>query len=121
MADIRVNLNESSIDAFLNDPAGPVGDLLETMADKGSAIARGLAPVREGDLWNNSATRSSNARPPGYTKASIHGKRGVSRQGNLYGSVNAAADPTIFLEYPAQQMHEKRPFLTTALWSITVM
>lgn len=120
MADeTKVNLDESTITVFLNDPAGMVGDYLAELADETAAKARALAPVRVGSLWNNSATLTSNARPPGYLKASIHGKRGVSRQGKLYGSANADANPAIFLEYPAKQIHFKHPFLTTALYSMT--
>lgn len=117
---IRFNLDESTITVFLNDPAGPVGDLLGQLADQGANRARALAPVRTGNLWNDSATPSSNARPPGFLKGSIHGKRGVSRQGRLYGSVNAEADPLIFIAYPAQQVHFRNMFMTTALYSINV-
>lgn len=116
MAGIEVHLDEGAIGLFLNDPAGPVGDLLFDMATEGSQLARGLAPVREGNVWNEETTT---ARVPGFTKASIHAKRGVSAEGGLYGSFNVAADPGIFLSYPAKQLHRTWIFMKTALWSIT--
>jgi hypothetical protein len=36
----------------------------------------------------------------------------------LYGGVNAAGNPGIFLEAPAEQMTRKYPFLTTAMDSL---
>jgi hypothetical protein len=118
--EVRFNLDESTITVFLNDPAGPVGDMLGELADQGANRARALAPVRTGTLWNDSATLTSNARPPGFLKGSIHGKRGVSRRGKLYGSINAEANPLVFVAYPAQQVHFKNIFMTTALYSINV-
>ena len=114
---VEFNPDEASITAFLNDPYGPVGDLVGTMADEVAVKARATAPVRSGYRWNNSATRTSNARPPGFLKESIHGKRGLSREGNLYGSANAEADPLIFVAYPAKQVHFKNTFMTSALFS----
>jgi hypothetical protein len=49
----------------------------------------------------------------------VHGPVTGSR-GGLYGGVNAEADPTIFLEKPAEQMDRKYPFLTTGLDSLEV-
>jgi hypothetical protein len=125
-----VNLNDSTIAVFLDDPDGPVGQMLEEMSEHGAALARIFAPVRLDNVWNeetssgalNAATApGGKPKPPGYLKARIRGKHGVSRAGQLYGSVNAPADPAIFLEYPAVQLNgHKHPFLTTALWSITV-
>jgi hypothetical protein len=114
---VEFNPDESAITSFLNDPYGPVGDLMGAMGDEVAMKARAMAPVRGGYQWNNSATRTSNARPPGFLKASIHGKRGVSREGNLYGSANAEADPLIFIAYPAKQVHVRNTFMTRALFS----
>jgi hypothetical protein len=119
MAD-HFNLNESTITAFLNDPYGPVGDLMGELGDEVAMKARALAPVRGGTLWNNSATLTSNARPPGYLKSRIHGKRGVSREGHLYGSANGPADPLIFIAYPAKQVTFRNMFMSTALYSTHV-
>lgn len=118
--DVQFNLDESTISVFLNDPAGPVGDMLGELADDVAMKARTLAPVRTGTLWNASATPTSNARPPGYLKARIHGKRGVSRQGRLYGSANAPANPLVFVAYPAKQVRTRNMFMTTALYSTNV-
>lgn len=120
MANERFNLNESTITFFLNDPAGPVGDLVAELADEVAMKARAMAPVRVGTLWNDSATPTSNARPPGFLKARIHGKRGVSRQGRLYGSANAPANPLVFIAYPAVQVEFRNTFMTRALYSTNV-
>ena len=114
--------DELAITEFLNDPIGPIGDMLGEVADQVAIKARAMAPVRSGTQWNNSATLTSNARPPGFLKGSIHGKRGVSQEGNLYGSANAEADPLIFIAYPAKQIEpaNRNLFMQRALYSTRV-
>jgi hypothetical protein len=121
MADeIEFKLDESTITVFLNDPAGPVGNMLGELADEVAMKARATAPVRSGTLWNDSATLTSNAKPPGYLKSRIHGKRGVSREGNLYGSANGPADPLVFIAYPAKHITFSNIFMSQALYSTHV-
>jgi len=123
MADnFRFVLNEAAIADYLGDPMGPVGDLMGMVADQVAEKARAMAPVREGTLWNNSATLTSNARPPGFLKARIHGKRGVSRQGNLYGSANGPAAPLVWITHPATQIpwEHRNLFMERALYSTNV-
>lgn len=111
----EVHLDDSAITALMRDPFGPVGRLLFEKATEGFAIAQGIVPVRHGNVWSEATTSAS---PEGFTKASLHPKLGSTSRG-LYGSVNAAFEPTVFLEKPAEQMHFARPFLTTTLWTIT--
>lgn len=114
----NVELDDAQIEAMLNDEEGPVGDFLNSITKRMEAVAVMRAPVREGNVWNEMST---NARPPGYLKASIGRRIGHhGGTGGLYGSVNAAGNPTYFLEAPAVQMHSKHPFLTTALWEAEV-
>jgi hypothetical protein len=119
MAD-KFILDDSTITVFLNDPYGPVGNLVGTLADEVAMKARATAPVRSGTLWNDSATLTSNAKPPGYLKSRVHGKRGVSREGHLYGSANAPADPLIFIAYPAKHITFSNIFMSQALYSTNV-
>lgn len=112
-----VKISQAAVDALLNDITGPVGRLLGEMAVQASAVAKAKAPVMHGrNYW----TEKSNAiRPPGTTKASVHPHGpAYSAAGHLYASANALADPAIFMEKPARQLHRERPFLTTGLWSL---
>jgi hypothetical protein len=112
----RFRLNQAELEELLNSPAGPVGKLLAELADKGAVIARGAVRVRSvPGTRRTRAGRGSSARPPGFTKASIHSHGPVRGQLGLYASVNAQADPAVFLETPAQQLTRSYPFLTTAL------
>lgn len=117
-----VILNDAEITALMRDPGGPVGRLLLEKATEGAVIARAVVPVRHGNVWEEStSTGAMGAHPPkpsGYTRRHIHPKLGATSLGQ-YGSVNAPADPAVFLEHPAEQMHYPRHFLTTALWTMT--
>jgi hypothetical protein len=115
-----IRWHEAAIQEELNSVDGPVGRLIAELSAEAARIARSVVRVRNvpGDRRHR-AGRTSNARPPGFLKADIrvHGPVRGSL-GGLYGGVNAAADPSIFLEYPASQMDRKYPFLTTALDTI---
>lgn len=113
-------LRPGAAEELLNDPAGPVGQLVADLSEQAAQIARASVQVRRvPGTRRTRAGRHSTARPPGYTRASIvvHGPV-VGSLGGLYGGVNAAGNPGIFLEYPAEQMTRKYPFLTTALDAI---
>jgi hypothetical protein len=117
---VEINLDGLEIDVLLDTEDGMVGEYLREKADEVAMLARAEAPVRTGFAWNNSATPTSNASPPGYLKASIHGKVGRSaRTGHIYGSANVAADPALFITYPAIQIHSPNLFMSTALYSVT--
>jgi hypothetical protein len=112
VADIKLIWDDQEIYELLNAADGPVGQLIFELSARAAAVATAVVRVRTG-------RGGSTARPPGFTKASIRvhfpawGSLGL-----IYGGVNAAADPTIFLEYPAIQYHEAHPFLTTGLFSL---
>lgn len=116
----RFRLDQAATHALLNDPAGPVGQLVAEVSEQAARIARSAVRVRQvPGTRRTRAGRHSTARPPGFTKASIrvHGPV-IGSRGGLYGGVNAEGNPGIFLEYPAEQMTRKYPFLTTALDAI---
>lgn len=111
---IEIVWDEAALADLLNSPDGPVGELIAELSARAAVVARATVPVRR-----SRAGRNSTARPPGFTKAGItvHGPVTGSR-GGLYGGVNAPADPSIFLETPADQMNRKYPFLTAGLDSL---
>jgi hypothetical protein len=117
VADGDIVLDEAAIFELLNAPDGPVGRLLMELGERAAAVARAKVRVRHGNTWS----RRSDARPPGYTLASIHPVIGYDSQGLIYGGVHAAGDPGIFLEYPAEQETREYPFLTTGLDSLELL
>ena len=117
-----VRLNDAAIEEMLMDPVGPVGVMLAEMSEQIVTVAVAVVPVRDPATRDRRkrAGRNSSARPPGFTKASIHAHGPVRGIFNLYAGANAAADPAIFLEQPADQLDRKYPFLTTGLESLTL-
>jgi hypothetical protein len=109
-------LNEAEVTWVLEDPDGPVGDYLRKTTEEMAAIARARVPVRRGNVWSE---RTTSARKPGFTKSSIHTVMGRGASGSLWGSVNAEANPGLWLEFGAEQMHHRHPFLSTALFTAT--
>ena len=112
MNDVR--LDGRAIDDLLDDPLGPVGTFLQDLASQAADVARAVVQVRTDPTWS----LRSDARPPGFTRASITTRLGKSNSGRLWASANAPADPAIFLEDPAEQLHHAYPFLTTGLNSL---
>lgn len=115
--------NDAVIHDMLNDPYGPVGQLVGELSQRGVTVARSVVHVRDPNTKDRRkrAGRNSTARPPGFTKASIHVHGPVvGSRGGLYGGGNSAADPTVFLEDPASQMYQKYPFMTTGLDSLEI-
>lgn len=113
MGDVR--LDDIAIQAMLDDQFGPVGNLLQDLAEQAAGVARTKVQVRADPTWSV----RSDARPPGFTLASIDTRMGHSSgTGRLWSSANAAADPAIFLEEPAEQLDHAYPFLTTGLDSL---
>jgi hypothetical protein len=109
-----VSISEAAVQALLDDEHGMVGRFLQDLADQMATVARATVPVRTTPTWSS----RSNARPPGFTKAAIRTRMGHHPSGALWASANAPADPALFLEEPAEQLHRKYPFLTTGLWSL---
>jgi hypothetical protein len=107
-------IDDAAWDDTFKSPDGPVGQLIAELSAQVASVARSAVRVR-----TSRAGKNSTARAPGFTKSSIavHGPF-IGEAGSLYGGANAAADPAIFLEQPASQMHSKYPFLTTGLDSL---
>lgn len=116
----EVYISQEAVDEFLRDIDGPIGDLMRELSTQIADVARQKVRVRIPGTHRTGRTSNSNA--PGYTKAHITTTVGHAKthDGLLFGGANAPANPGIFLEAPAQQMHEKYPFLTTGLWSVSL-
>jgi len=117
----EIRWDDRTLDELLKSPEGPVGKLLLDLSVQVADVARSVVRVRDPLTRDRRrrAGRGSTAHPPGYTKALIrpHLGRGTIT-GSLYGGANAPGSPGIFLEYPARQMDDRYPFLTTGLDSI---
>ena len=109
-----VHIDQVALDELLNSPDGPVGRFLLELSEQAATVARGAVRVRS----TPSRSPRSNSAPPGFTLASIRPHVAWDSRGRIYGGVNAAFDPSIFLEHPAIQMHREYPFLTTGLYSL---
>lgn len=116
----EVVISEEAVRELMRDIDGPVGDLMRDIAHQIAVVATATVRVRE--LGTHRTGRTSNARIPGYTKARIREAVGhaVTHDNYVFGGADAPADPGLFLELPAEQMHEKYPFLTTGLWSVSL-
>ena len=108
---------------MLNSIDGPVGQMLEEISERAAAVARATVRVRHPDIGIRRRRRSfrgaSTAYPPGYTLVSIRSNVHYYN-GLIYGGIAAVEEPTIFLEYPASQMHRPYPFMTTAFDSLEI-
>jgi hypothetical protein len=103
--------DEAAIEDLLQSVDGPVGQMVQELSGQIAVVARNTVHIRTGP-------GGSTANPPGFTRGTITAHLGYGSNG-IFGGANAAADPAIFLEYPADQMeHGPYPFLTTGLWSI---
>jgi hypothetical protein len=113
----RVTLNAPALEWYLNGLDGPVGILMAELAVEMSRTVVSLAPVlKPWNIWNPLSSAVSPV--AGTLKKSVYPKRGYSSRGRLYGGVNAPAYPTMFLEDPAEQLHEWVPFMSAALWTV---
>lgn len=119
LGSVTVHWDEGALEDLLDSESGPVGMLISELSVRTALVATAVVHVRPGTPASATTGRTSNARPPGFTKSRIrpHLARGTLT-GRLYGGANSPADPTIFLEMPAEQMHSEYPFLTTGLWSL---
>lgn len=120
MADYEVHLDNAAIYDLLNGADGPVAKMLDAMSERAAAVARANAPVRRLDAdrpRRRSRGGLSTSFPPGYTLVSIHANVHWYN-GLIYGGIAAVEEPTIFLEYPAEQMERKYPFMSTAFDSM---
>lgn len=123
----EVEISQAAVDELMRDADGPVGDLMHRIADQIATVAREKAPVlKASNVWSLKSTALRTAdgtvKVPGYTKRHITTTVGHSKlhDGYLFAGANAPGDPGIFLEAPAEQLHEKRAFLTAGLWAVTI-
>lgn len=116
----EVVISQEEVDALMRDIDGPVGDLMRDLSKQIADVAREKVRVRIPGTQRTG--HSSSAKPPGYTKANITSTVGHSKLhgGIVFGGAEAPGNPGIFLEAPAEQMHDKYPFLTTGLWSVSL-
>src|SRR5579859_4787786 len=100
---------------------GPVGRFLAAKAAEMAALAVAEAPLQQRKNWSwGRHSTSYIPRSLGYLKGSVTPHMGYTRGGTIFGGVNAAYGPTLFLEKPADQMHHAYPFLSTALYAATM-
>jgi hypothetical protein len=119
MADVK--WNDAELEWLLNSMDGPVGRFLAEKAAEMAAVATVFAPVQSPRNWSW-GRRSSSYMPRslGYLKGSVTPHMGYTRSGRIFGGVNAAYGPTLFLEQPADQLHHAYPFLSTALYAAVI-
>jgi hypothetical protein len=112
--------DDAAFEELLDSVDGPVGQLIAELSERAATVARAVVPVRDPLIRDRRrrAGRTSNARPPGFTKAGIRVHGPIRGATGMYGGVNAPADPTVFLEDPASQMTRSYPFLTAGLDSL---
>jgi hypothetical protein len=123
VADFEVHLNDAAIYDILNAADGLVAPMLDEISERAAAVARATVPVRVLDTGTLRRRRTrggiSTSFAPGYTLVSIYANVHWYN-GLIYGGIAAAELPTIFLEYPAEQMHRQYPFMSTAFDSLEI-
>ena len=119
MVDVR--WDEEAIYRLINDLDGPVGRYLAEKVAQMTALVLAAAPLQKPKnfSWGRNST-SYMPRSLGYLKGSVRPHMGYTMKGQLFGGVNAAYGPTLFLEKPADQLHEKIPFMSSALYAVTL-
>jgi hypothetical protein len=113
-----VNLYDAEIADLLNSPDGPVGLVIEELSVKAADIAKINANIQKPWNWSWSFHKSTSSMPRsvGYLKSRTRAHfPAFNGLGLLYGGVNAPYAPTLFLERPARQQHDRYPFMSTAL------
>lgn len=122
-----VVISEEAVRELMQDIDGPVGDLMREIAKQIETVAIQKAPVLSAKnvrSLKSTAFRTADGliKTPGYTKRHITTTIGHSKLHDdfVFAGVNAPGDPGIFLEAPAEQLHETHPFLTTGLWAVSL-
>jgi hypothetical protein len=110
--------DEASIADLLHSIDGPVGRWLVRKTTEMTSAAMTGAPIQKPKNWSWGRNSTSYMpRSMGYLKGSIRPHMGYSKGGNLFAGTDAAYGPTLFLERPADQMHERIPFMSNALYA----
>lgn len=116
MADLR--WDEAALADLLNSLDGPVGRWLVEKTAEMTALTMLGAPLQKRKNWSWGRDSSSYMpRSMGYLKSSVKPHMGYSKSGHLFAGTDAAYGPTLFLETPSSQMHERIPFMTNALYA----
>jgi len=123
MADVNLDLNETSIEDMLNGFSGPVADVVLELAAQAEEVAKRTAPHQSPRTWSWSFAKSTSYEPRSFnylqSSISLHGPA-YNKNGQLYGGVNSALGPTLFLERQHRWPHVHRlyPFMSGALDSV---
>jgi hypothetical protein len=118
-----LNWNGSSMDDMLNGLDGPVAALINDLAEQATEIAKSAAPVQKPENYSWGKLTSTSYLPwsGGYTKAGTHmHPASYDSKGRMFAGVNTPFGPTLFLETPAHQMKHAYPFMSSALYAITI-
>ena len=108
---------------LLHSMDGPVGKWLAEKSLEMTSMAIVGAPIQKPRNWSwGRDSTSYTPRSFGYLKGSVRPHMGYTKDGTLYGGTNSAYGPTLFLERGGgRHDHAERiPFMTTALYSVTI-
>jgi hypothetical protein len=121
---MAVQIDEAVMEDMLHSPDGLVGRYIMGLGIQAAAIAAAMSPVKkpQNESWHPAKSTSyPSVRYPGLVlKASIHPAFGYAKSGQMYGGVNVAYGPTLFLTRPAKQIHEEYTFMTDALYGVAL-
>jgi hypothetical protein len=126
MASVHVQLDEAAMEELLHSPTGMVGRYIMGLSIQMAAQARALAPLRDPSnaSWVPAKSTSyPSAKYPGpFLKPSVKPQFGYTGAGNMYGGVQAAYGPTLFLEEGGGRYgHAIRDhFLTHSLYDVAL-
>jgi hypothetical protein len=122
MSESYIEWHEDELEDMLNTPEGLVGEFLTELMMKMATVAKAGAPIQKPQnfSWGKKYSTSYMPWSGGYTKAHTVPHMGYTKGGHLFGGVNAPYGPTLFLEKPARQLKHSYPFMTTALYSLSI-
>lgn len=121
---MAVHLDEAAMEDMLHSPDGLVGTYIAGLGVQAAAIARAMAPAKDprNESWHplKSTSYPSIEHPGLMLKATIKQAFGYTKDGQMYGGVNVAYGPTLFLTRPAKQIHHEYTFMTDALYGVAL-
>lgn len=121
-----VIFDNAEMEDMLQSPDGLVGVYINGLAVQMGYAARAQAPAKspENESWMPAKSTSYPSAkwpvPAGGLKSSIKSVFGYNKAGQMYGGVNAAYGPTLFLSRPARQIHRQYAFMTDALYEVAL-
>ena len=119
--DNSVQWDDAALWDLLQGVDGPVGQWLTEAVSTLTAVVETAAPVQKRQNW--SWGRNSTSYMPrslGYLKGTVRPVIGYTKGGQLFGGVNAAYGPTLFLEEGGGRYGHARhiPFMSTSLYAV---